>query len=117
MDMLPPGCEWLFPSPGSATGQVHTFRKAFQRSAKRAGLDPDQITLHTLRHTAVTHLRQAGIDLPKVQRISGHKTLSRAARYAHQSGSHIEAALDRLEGRVSGIQKDKIRKLMPKRLA
>ncbi len=114
MHMLPPGCEWVFPSPGSATGHVHTIRKAFRRSAERAGLDPDQITPHTLRHTAVTHLVQAGVDLPTVQRISGHKTLSMVARYAHQSGSHIEAAMDRLEGRISGTHEENIRKLKPK---
>lgn len=114
MDMLPPGCDWLFPSPASATGHVHTIRKAFRRSAERAGLDPDQITPHTLRHTAVTHLVQAGVDLPTVQRISGHKTLSMVARYAHQSGSHIEAAMDRLEGRVSGSHLGKTQRLKPK---
>lgn len=117
MDMLPPGCEWVFPSPGSATGHVHTIRKAFRRSAERAGLDPDQITPHTLRHTAVTHLVQSGVDLPTVQRISGHKTLSMVARYAHQSGSHIEVAMDRLEGRVSGIQANNVRKMVPKNSA
>lgn len=117
MDMLLPGCEWVFPSPGSATGHVHTIRKAFRRSAERAGLDPDQITPHTLRHTAVTHLVQSGVDLPTVQRISGHKTLSMVARYAHQSGSHIEAAMDRLEGRVSGVQADNVRMMAPKNSA
>lgn len=100
MDMLPHG-EWLFPSLGSVTGHVHTFRKAFRRSVQRAGLDADKITPHTLRHTAVTHMVQAGVDLPTVQRISGHKTLSMVARYAHQNGAHIEAAMERLEGRVS----------------
>lgn len=114
MDMLPPGCEWLFPSAGSTTGHVHTIRKAFRRSAERAGLDPDQITPHTLRHTAVTHLVQAGVDLPTVQRVSGHKTLSMVARYAHQSGSHIEAAMDRLEGRVSVPQGGNVSQLKPK---
>lgn len=109
MDMLPPGCDWLFPSPGSLSGHAHTIRKAFRRSSTRAGLDPDQITPHTLRHTAVTHLVQAGVDLPTVQRISGHRTLSMVARYAHQSGSHIEAAMERLEDRVSGAQPGNIR--------
>jgi integrase len=117
MDMLPQGCEWLFPSVGSATGHVHTIRKAFRRSAERAGLDPDQITPHTLRHTAVTHLVQAGVDLPTVQRISGHKTLSMVARYAHQSGSHIEAAMDRLEGSVSRMQPEAALKPKPKKSA
>ena len=64
-----------------------------------AGLDPEQITPHILRHTAITHLVQAGIDLPTVQRISGHKTLSMVARYSHQNGEHIQAAMDVLEKR------------------
>ncbi|WP_439570261.1 tyrosine-type recombinase/integrase [Roseovarius mucosus] len=72
------------------------------------------MTPHTLRRTAVTHLVQAGVDLPTVQRISGHNTLSMVARYAHQRGSHIEAAMDQLEGRVSGTQENKIRRLKPK---
>ena len=101
VEMPPPGCPWLFPSPGSATGHVHTIRKAFRRSAARAGLDPDQITPHVLRHTAVTHLVQAGVDLPTVQRISGHKTLSMVARYAHQSGTHIQVAMDKLQSQLA----------------
>lgn len=113
-EMLPTGCKWLFPSLVSATGHVHKIRKAFHRSAERAGLYPDQITPHTLRHTAVTHLVQADVDLPTVQRISGHKTLSMVALYAHQCGSHIEAATERLEGRVGGTQEGNIRKLKPK---
>ena len=63
LEMLPPGCQWLFPSPGSRTGHVHTIRKAFRRSVARAVMDPDQITPHVLRHTVVTHLVQAGVVL------------------------------------------------------
>lgn len=101
LDMLPPGCPWLFPSPGAKTGHAHTIRKAFRRSAKRAGLDPDQVTPHTLRHTAITHLVQAGVDLPTVKRISGHKTMIMVERYAHQNGAHIAEALDKLENRYA----------------
>jgi integrase len=105
LKMLPPGCPWLFPSPGSRTGHVHTIRKAFRRSVARAGMDPDQITPHVLRHTVVTHLVQAGVDLPTVQRISGHKTLSMVARYAHQSGAHIQTAMSTLESRMANTSK------------
>lgn len=52
---------------------------------------------HTLRHTAITHLAHAGVDLPTVKRISGHKTLAMVERYAHQNGAHIAAATDKLE--------------------
>ena len=41
---------------------------------------------------AITHLVQAGVDLPTVKRISGHKTMIMVERYAHQSGTHIAEA-------------------------
>jgi hypothetical protein len=39
------------------------------------------------------------VDLPTVKRISGHKTKAMVERYAHQSGSHITEAVDKLDGR------------------
>ncbi len=55
------------------------------------------------------------MGLPTVQRFSGHKTFSMVARYAHQSGLHIEAAKDWLKGPVSGVQEDNIHKLKTKK--
>ncbi len=49
-----------------------------------------------------THLVQAGVDLPTVQRISGHKSLSMVVKYSHQSGTHIQAAMDKLERQYKG---------------
>ncbi len=97
---LPPGTEWLFPSVSSHSGHLATIRKAHRRVVKAAGLDPDVVVRHTFRHTAVTHLVQAGVDLPTVQKISGHKTLAMVARYAHANGAHIDAAMDQLEKRM-----------------
>ncbi|MES3055850.1 site-specific integrase [Sphingomonas faeni] len=82
--------------PGSKTGYRHTFRKAFARAADRAGLDPAIITPHVMRHTAITKLVKAGIDLPTVQRVSGHKTLAMVLRYTHIDGPHIDSAVNHL---------------------
>jgi integrase len=98
---LPKGADWIFPSIASRTGHLATIRKAHRRVIKAAGLDPDVVVRHTFRHTAVTHLVQAGVDLPTVQKISGHKTLAMVARYAHANGAHIDAAMDRLENRIA----------------
>ncbi|MEW6427213.1 MAG: tyrosine-type recombinase/integrase [Thermodesulfobacteriota bacterium] len=96
---LPSESPWLFPSSNSASGHSMDIRKPFRRVVEAAGLDPDQVVRHTLRHTAITHLVQAGVDLPTVKRISGHKTLVMVERYAHQNGEHIQGAMDKLQAR------------------
>jgi site-specific recombinase XerD len=99
LETLPKGTPWLFPSIGALHGHTVDVRKAFVRAVTSAGLDPKQVVRHTLRHTAITHLVQAGVDLPTVKRISGHKTMAMVERYAHQSGAHIADAMEKLDGR------------------
>ncbi|OSM01796.1 tyrosine-type recombinase/integrase [Magnetofaba australis] len=92
------GQEWLFPA-NSKTGHTLWIESSFRRVVAKAGLNPKEVNRHTLRHTAISHLVQAGVDLPTVARIPGHNTLSMVARYAHQNGEHIQSAMDRLEQR------------------
>jgi site-specific recombinase XerD len=70
--------------------------RPFARAVVRAKLDPDKVTPHTMRHTAITRLVKAGVDLPTIQRISGHKTLAMVLRYVHVHGEHIDAAIGAL---------------------
>lgn len=98
IDSLNTDSEWLFPCATSATGHTVAIEKAFRRVVADAGL-PANVCRHTLRHTAITHLVQSGVDLPTVARISGHRTLAMVARYAHANGEHIQAATDKLERR------------------
>jgi integrase len=86
---------WIFPSPHADSSAGHKARmdRPFREAVKAAGLDPDTITPHVMRHTAITKLVQAGVDLPTVQRISGHKTLAMVLRYTHVHGRHIDAAI------------------------
>ena len=97
IEMIGSNQQWLFPSKRSASTHVMNIEKAFRRVVARAGLNPKEIVRHTLRHTAITHLVQAGVDLPTVQRISGHKSLQMVVRYSHQNGNHIQSAMDKLE--------------------
>lgn len=92
---------WLFPSKLSKSGHLESIEIPFRRVVTASDLDPKQVVRHTLRHTAITHLVQAGIDLPTVQRISGHKTLQMVVRYSHQNGEHIQSAMDALEQRYA----------------
>lgn len=88
---------WLFPATKSKLGHTVAIEKPFRRVVKAIGLDPGEIVRHSLRHTAITYLVQAGVDLPTVQRISGHKTLQMVVRYSHQNGTHIKQAMEKLE--------------------
>ena len=96
---LKPSSPWLFPSAKAKGGHTVTLVKPFRRCVTAAGLQTKGVVRHTLRHTAITHLVQIGVDLPTVKRISGHKTLSMVERYSHQNGAHIQTAMDKLSER------------------
>jgi len=90
---------WIFRSryANSSEGHRHDMNRPFRTAVLRAGLNPEKVTPHTLRHTAITRLVQAGVDLPTVQQISGHKTLTMVLRYSHVHGAHINNAMTALE--------------------
>ena len=91
---------WLFPAEKSKSGHSTSIEKPFRRVVAAAGLDPQRIVRHTLRHTAISHLVQQGIDLPTVATISGHRSLQMVSRYSHQNTAHIQASLKKLEERL-----------------
>jgi integrase len=80
------------------------LNRPWRQIVKHAGLDG--VTLHTLRHTNASVGVGAGIGLPLVGALLGHKVSSTTARYAHISaeparraaetiGATIAAALER----------------------
>ncbi len=95
-----PHQSYLFPAKRSVSGHRQEIEKPFYRVVTAAGLDRYQVCRHTLRHTAITHLVQSGVDLPTVQRFSGHKTIQMVFRYSHQSTDHLQWALDKMETRL-----------------
>jgi len=101
LNSLEPNQQYLFPSRKSYREYRGYMAEPFRRAVEKAKLEHK--VPHIMRHTAITHLVQEGIDLPTVQRISGHKTLSMVAKYAHQNGQHIQAAMDKLEERYKAI--------------
>jgi integrase len=95
---------WVFPTiiPGqSAKGHRTNVGRPFARAVVRAKLDPGKVTPHTMRRTAITRLVKAGVDLPTIQRISGHRTLAMVLRYVNVHGDHIDAAISALDGSFS----------------
>jgi integrase len=87
--------EWLFPAKraGSETPYRQDMARQFERAVIRAGLDPRKVTPHVMRHTGITRLVQAGVDIPTIQKISGHKTIAMVMRYVHLSDDHIDSSI------------------------
>lgn len=94
---------FLFPTTRADAKQAHrsTMAKQFARAATRAGLDTTRVTPHILRHTAITELVRAGVDLPTIQKISGHKTLAMVLRYTQLADAHVDESLGALDASFS----------------
>ncbi len=54
------------------------------------------VTWHIFRHTYISRLVMAGVDLKTVQELAGHKDIKMTMRYAHLAPAHKLAAVDRL---------------------
>ena len=85
---------------GGSDGQAYSVDQvgmAVIRTAKQAELPG--VSLHTLRHTFISRLVQAGRPLPEVAALAGHRDIKMTLRYAHLAPSHLRAGIQALEAR------------------
>jgi integrase len=75
---------------------ANAVRLAWQRLRARVGI-PD-LRIHDLRHEAISRLFEAGLNVPEVALVSGHRTPSQLFRYTHPKATDIALKLAQAKG-------------------
>ena len=75
---------WVFPNPRTQKPYT-TVALILRRALERAKITTGDVTPHTLRHTAISRMIEAGYDDYAIMAISGHSSTRMLARYTHPS--------------------------------
>lgn len=100
--------EWIFPGEtmdrpilGTSVAHAHikVCRPSIMKNRKRVRqhIFPEDFVLHSLRHTCLTRLGEAGADAFTIMKLAGHSSVTVSQRYVHPTPESVERAFDRLE--------------------
>lgn len=74
----------LLDSNGKVTSNDFAY-KTIKMLAKKTGVRNGNITLHQLRHSLATHLKDAGMPLASIKQLLGHSSETTTVRYVKKS--------------------------------
>ena len=79
---------FLFPSGHGHLSRVRLFQ-LLRELAAEAGIPPQRISPHVLRHAFATHLLEGGADLRALQTMLGHADIATTQIYTHVNSAHL----------------------------
>ncbi len=120
--------DYIFHQGDKAELTKRTVQRQFATVVKKAEIK--EFRFHDLRHTAATWMVQNGVDLYRVSKILGHKSIKETERYAHHCTESIRDGVMALDNRQKqgfssvisfpdrakkdrGIKKNAVKKVQP----
>jgi integrase/recombinase XerD len=88
IELAPSGTLWLFPSGKSHLSRVRLFQ-IVRAMAADAGITPERVSPHVLRHAFATHLLSGGADLRVLQMLLGHADIATTQIYTHVDSARL----------------------------
>lgn len=88
LEIAPGGTPWLFPSGKGHLSRVRLFQ-IVKAMAADAGISPERVSPHVLRHAFATHLLSGGADLRVLQSLLGHADIATTQIYTHVDSARL----------------------------
>ena len=88
IEVAPGGTLWLFPRGKSHLSRVRLFQ-IVRAMAADAGIAPERVSPHVLRHAFATHLLSGGADLRVLQSLLGHADIATTQIYTHVDSARL----------------------------
>jgi integrase/recombinase XerD len=85
---VPRSSRHLFPSGRGHLSRAQLFNLV-REVAAAAGIPPERVSPHVLRHAFATHMLENGADLRSLQILLGHADISTTERYTHVATKHL----------------------------
>ena len=88
LELVPGDTLWLFPSGKTHLSRVRLFQ-IVRAMAADAGIAPERVSPHVLRHAFATHLLSGGADLRVLQSLLGHADIATTQIYTHVDSARL----------------------------